>query len=305
MTDYILILLAVACCAMQFASMKIYQSSVRQTTVTALTLLIVSNLAATLVYLFVGGFSVRFSWFSFFWICVKAIITIPYFLLGIKSLSLGSLAIYSMFMMLGGMILPFLYGVIFLNEGLSIWKIVGLILLTGFIVLQATAQGRADEEKKVEGKKNAYFFFIICLLIFLLNGATSIVSKAHQVGEHAVDEISFTVSSSLLTVALSALILGCSLRKRDKAEKLGQIKSAFSWKPFLGMIAVGVISCTGNFLLLKAASNVPASIQFPLVSGGVIVLSAIVSVCIFKEKLSKKEWISIAGAFLSTFLFAI
>ena len=124
-------------------------------------------------------------------------------------------------------------------------------------------------------------------------------------GKNAVDEISFAIMSSFLTVALSALILGGLLCKRDRMEKLGQIKSAFSWKPFLGMIAVGVISCTGNFLLLKAASNVPASIQFPLVSGGVIVLSAIVSVCIFKEKLSKKEWISIAGAFLSTFLFAM
>ena len=305
MIDYILILAAVMCCAMQFASMKIYQSNVRQTTVTAITLLIVSNLAAMLVYLVVGGFSVHFSWFSFFWICVKAIVTIPYFVLGVKSLSLGSLAIYSMFMMLGGMILPFLYGVIFLDEELSLWKIVGVILLTGFIVLQATSQGKDGQEKKVDGKQNTYFFFIICLLIFLLNGATSIISKAHQVGKNAVDEISFTVMSSFLTVALSALILGGLLCKRDRMEKLGQIKSAFSWKPFLGMIAVGVISCTGNFLLLKAASNVPASIQFPLVSGGVIVLSAIVSVCIFKEKLSKKEWISIAGAFLSTFLFAM
>jgi multidrug transporter EmrE-like cation transporter len=56
--------------------------------------------------------------------------------------------------------------------------------------------------------------------------------------------------------------------------------------------------------LLLAADKVPASIQFPLVSGGVIVLSALVSNFIFKEKLSKKEWISILGAFISTVLFA-
>lgn len=41
-----------------------------------------------------------------------------------------------------------------------------------------------------------------------------------------------------------------------------------------------------------------------LVSGGVIVLSALVSALLFKEKISKKERISVAGAFVSTFLFA-
>jgi multidrug transporter EmrE-like cation transporter len=55
---------------------------------------------------------------------------------------------------------------------------------------------------------------------------------------------------------------------------------------------------------LLAANNVPASVQFPLVSGGVIVLSALVSAFVFKEKISKKEWLSIAGSFVSTVLFA-
>ena len=67
---------------------------------------------------------------------------------------------------------------------------------------------------------------------------------------------------------------------------------------------IGATAYTGNFLQLKAAIGVSASVQFPLVSGGVIVLSALVSAFVFKEKLSKKEWLSIAGAFVSTVLFA-
>jgi multidrug transporter EmrE-like cation transporter len=70
------------------------------------------------------------------------------------------------------------------------------------------------------------------------------------------------------------------------------------------MTLIGATAYTGNFLHLLAASDVPASVQFPLVSGGVIVLSALVSAFLFKEKLSKKEWLSIAGAFASTVLFA-
>ena len=75
-------------------------------------------------------------------------------------------------------------------------------------------------------------------------------------------------------------------------------------KPIAVMVLLGAAMYVGNFLQLLAADKVPASVQFPLVSGGVIVLSALVSVLFFKEKISKKEWISVAGAFVSTFLFA-
>ena len=74
--------------------------------------------------------------------------------------------------------------------------------------------------------------------------------------------------------------------------------------PVLIMILLGAAAYTGNFLHLKAASFVPAFVQFPLVSGGVIVLSALASKLIFKEKITSKEWISVAGAFVSTLLFA-
>ena len=69
------------------------------------------------------------------------------------------------------------------------------------------------------------------------------------------------------------------------------------------MALIGTATYTGNFLHLKAASVVPASVQFPIVSGGVIVLSSLISAVIFREKVTKREWISVIGAFLSTFLF--
>lgn len=73
---------------------------------------------------------------------------IPYYMIGIKVLSLGSLAVYSMFMMLGGMLVPFFYGIIFLEENISIAQIVGTVLLTVFIVLQAIWQKEPDGTMK-------------------------------------------------------------------------------------------------------------------------------------------------------------
>lgn len=82
-----------------------------------------------LIFFCAGGFSVSFSPVSALWAAIFAVIMIPYYMIGIKVLSLGSLAVYSMFMMLGGMLVPFFYGIIFLEENISIAQIVGTVLL--------------------------------------------------------------------------------------------------------------------------------------------------------------------------------
>lgn len=304
--EYIVILLAVCSFAAQFAFTKVFESSIKQTTVTSSVMLVLTSFIGALLYLFIGFFQVQFSLFSLLWAIVFAIIMIPYYMIGIKVLSLGSLAIYSMFMMLGGMLVPFFYGIIFLSEDISWGKICGSILLTLFIILQAIWQqpNEVNEDKQQDRKKTKYLFFILCLLIFFINGLTGVIAKAHSIGEEAIDEISFTVLSCGLTAVFSAIILGVQFFTGNRKHKLAEIKKTFELKPLLAMVAIGAAAYTGNFLLLKAAIKVPASVQFPLVSGGVIVLSALVSAFIFKERISKKEWISVAGAFLATLLFA-
>ena len=304
MLAYVIILLAVFCFSGQFAFTKTYEKSVKQTTVTSLVMLVVTSVIGSLLYLIIGRFCVKFSMVSVFWAVLFALVMIPYYMIGIKVLSLGSLAIYSMFMMLGGMLVPFFYGVCFLRESLSVAQILGSILLTAFIVLQAVWQSEVQDgsaEKKV--KKNKVIFFVLCLIIFFLNGMTGVIAKAHQISENAVDEVSFTVISCAFTALFSLILLAFEFMCKTK-EKCLQVMTTIKVKPLWVMTLIGASTYTGNFLHLLAANDVPASVQFPLVSGGVIVLSALVSAFIFKEKLSRKEWISISGAFVATVLFA-
>lgn len=301
---YVIILLAVFCFAGQFAFTKIYEGAVRQTAATSLVMLAVTGAIGTVLYLFIGGFRVEFSLFSILLAVLFALVTIPYYMIGIKVLSLGNLATYSMFMMLGGMLVPFFYGVWFLKETVSVAQIFGTVLLACFIVLQAVSQ--ADPPKTSTEKqslKTRITFFVLCLTIFFLNGFTGVIAKAHQIGEGAVDEVSFTVVSCALTAIFSLILLGFVFWL-DRREKSREVMTVLKIKPVCIMALIGAANYTGNYLHLLAANDVPASVQFPLVSGGVIVLSALVSFFIFKEKLSLKEWISIGGAFASTVLFA-
>lgn len=302
--EYFVIIMAVLCFALQFAFTKAFEGVVKQTAVTSLIMLLFTNLIGVLLFLCVGGFKVGFSLFSLLWATVFAVIMIPYYMIGIKVLSIGSLAIYSMFMMLGGMLVPYFYGICFLAEDITWGKVVGCVLLTGFIILQTFSQKSTGSEEKNKSKRMRFLFFALCLIIFFINGMTGVIAKVHQIGENAVSDISFTVLSCAITAILSGVMLGGVFLVKPREEKWKLVKSCFHWKPLLTMALLGMAAYSGNFLQLKAASKVPASVQFPLVSGGVIVLSALFSVFIFKEKLTKKEWISVAGAFLATFFFA-
>jgi drug/metabolite transporter (DMT)-like permease len=301
--DYILILLAVACFAAQFAFTKLYEGRVGQSGITTLVMLSGASFVGTLIFFLAEGGRIQFSAVSLIWGIVFALIMLPYYMIGIKVLSLGSLAIYSMFMMLGGMLVPFFYGVLFLHERISIGKGLGTVLLVVFIVLQAVWQSESEVGKKAGDSKMRSLFISLCLVIFFINGMTGVIAKAHSISEGAVSEGSFTVIYCALTSLMSFLILLFSLLK-NRREKMLAIKKALQIKPLSVMVLLGAAAYGGNYLQLLAADSVPASVQFPLVSGGVIVLSALVSAVCFKDKISKKEWISVAGAFVSTFLFA-
>ncbi|MBE6730028.1 MAG: hypothetical protein E7568_07380 [Ruminococcaceae bacterium] len=301
MVSYIFILIAVLCFALQFVFTKIYEDTVGKSINISLIMLVITSMVGTAIFFIAGGFKVEFSQISLIWGIALAVIMIPYYIIGIKVISLGSLAVYSMFMMLGGMLVPFFYGILFLNEKISIGKLSGTVLIALFIIFQAF--GQSDKSVEKEDKKTKIIFFALCLVVFFINGMTGVIAKAHSISKGAVSETDFTVIYCFLTASLSIIFLIFNCIKNSK-KKLSEIRKVFNIKPVLTLTILGGAAYGGNFFLLLAANKVPASVQFPLVSGGVIVLSALFSAFLFKENLSKKEWLSVLGAFLSTFLFA-
>lgn len=308
MINYVFIVLATVCFTAQIASTKVFQRSVRQTIATTLAMLALMGAFGVVYILCVGGFKLDFTLFGVIMAFCFGVVLIPYNMIGIKVLSLGPFAIYSMFLMLGGMAVPFFYGIIFLHEAVSVGKIAGSVLLVFFMTLQAFSHPKQSEEEESNEKSvsrgGKALFFVLCIAIFFINGCTSVISKTHQISASAMSEISFMFCACVVTMLLASVLLAVITLKKGRLSVKEEVKPVFKLKPLLAVFGVSAANYTGNLLQLFAASKVPASVQFPLVSGGVIVLSALVSAFVFKEKLSKKEWISIAGAFVATFLFA-
>lgn len=112
-------------------------------------MMFVSFFVGAVFILALSGFRLDFSKFSIWLTLIMAIILILYNVLGILILSMGTVAIYSMFMMLGGMFLPTLYGVIFLRESLSAWQIIAYCLLLFFTILPTIRFNKNETEGRV------------------------------------------------------------------------------------------------------------------------------------------------------------
>ncbi len=300
---YLLLILAAVCFAGQFVFTKLYQKNTTQTLITTFVMLTIASSVGALLFLCINGFKLEVSQVSLLYALAFAVVMIPYYIISVKVLSLGSVAIYSMFMMLGGMLVPFLYGIIFLHEDITWGRIVGSVLLTGFIIMQALTQKKDNSDNANGEKKNNKLFYLLCFLMFFINGATGVITKAHQVSAAPIESSHFTTFSFLFTAAVGIIMLVVLLIAKGKQEFFQEVKGAVTVKPLIALIALGLIMVTGSFLSVFSASKLPASVQFPISSGGTIVFSAIAGLIIYKEKLAKLEWFSVIGAFAATFLF--
>lgn len=310
--DYIFIIISVIGFALQFVLMQIYEKYIKQTFSTGILLTITTNVVGALFFFVINFCKVNINRNAAMLAVLLAIDMVAYNLLSLRALSLGNLAVYSMFMMLGGMALPVVYGVLFLNEKLSVYKVLGLIFLTAFMIVQAFSTGNKpknktetnNQDEPTDCKRKNVKYLVCCILVFIANGLTGVISKAHQVGQNSVDEKSFIVLSCAFTVIIGLLIFSIEWLATRKKQSSGELSAMRKAKP-LGISALlGIVMYGANYFLLLAARTVPASAQFPIVSGGVIALSAMASVLIFKDKLSKFEIIAVIGSFLSTILFA-
>ena len=226
-----------------------------------------------------------------------------YNVLGVAILSRGNLAIYSMFMMVGGMFLPMLHGVIFMDETLTPFQIVGAVLLIAFIALQSLQFEKKDESERQDGKgkKGLFLFTILCILAFLDNGSLGIIRTQELEVNHA-HEYTFAFCYCLLTAIIGAVGVTAYFIK-NKKQTATLLKPCVKPMSLLTLVGIGGLANVGDILLLVATGKIAESVMYPVISGATIVFCAIVAVLGFKEKMKKQELIAVIGSAVATLLF--
>ena len=74
-----------------------------------------AGIFSSLIFFCINGFSLQITPFSLICALGIAALCLAYTLIGFRILSLGDYSVYMMFLMLGGILLPFVYGMLFLG----------------------------------------------------------------------------------------------------------------------------------------------------------------------------------------------
>ncbi len=287
MVSYILVLVATVLLAFEFAFSKKYQTMEGSGMAAGLRFNLLTGIFTTVIFFGVSGFRLEFSPFSMVLVALAALCGTTYNVISFRILKAGGMALYSLFLMLGGMLLPYVYGVLFLDEQLTVLRVIGLVL----IVAAVFCSGRT--KVKVPG-----WVYVCCVVVFILNGGVSIFSKLHQIETQraTISTAAFVMYGGVGRAIFSGAALLAVGKKATKP-------ASSPWK-ILG-VAAGAAAISGISYLLQliGAANLPATVLYPMVTGGSIIFSALSGLVFFKEKLSVWQMVSIGLCFVGTLLF--
>lgn len=271
---YGIVIISVLMFGIQFYLNDKYQKESGSDIGSSLLFSFISSLAGVICLAAINGFDFSFTPFTIVWAAVSAITFILYTVCTLKALQRINLSVYSLFSMLGGMILPFLAGIIFYNESLTVAKVLCLLSVSGALLITVSPGKRTGGE-------------IYYLGVFVLNGLYGVLSKVYE--ESAFNKTS-AGGYSLWVSIISALITGIGLIALCKDLKLTSIRSV------LYSAGGGALNRIANLLLLISLAFLPASVQYPFVTGGVIIVSTLIA-ALTKQKPSKREIFAVCLSF--------
>lgn len=166
-----------------------------------------------------------------------------------------------------GLIVQVLISIIFFKEQPQLIQVLGIIICLVAVVMINFEKGQT-----------AVQFKLGLFLILLSSGFCDVMSKIHEeMGNPALaDHFLFYTFGVAMILCIALIIVK---------------KELFGWKDILFGILLGVPNYFSASFLLKALNDIAAVIVFPTFSVATVVVISMTGLLVFKEKLSKKQWI--------------
>ncbi|MBR6977200.1 MAG: EamA family transporter [Lachnospiraceae bacterium] len=250
------------------------------------------SLIVVLVFVLLDGFR-GVSWFTFLLAILFAAVSFINTYTATRALVLGPLA-YTSVIAAASSIIPVLYGRIFLGEQITVFQIIGMVLILISVFLSVETQG---EKKKASLRWLGY-----ALLNFLMNGTIGVLQKIHRASAHAHESNEYLLIMFFFMALITAGYL-VILRKKGTVRSAKPLKMP---KVFLVLLAAGVLAGLINVLNLYLSGAFDAAFLFPVLNGGGTLAALILAFVVFKEKFTLRRSIGLAvGVLALMFLFGI
>ena len=188
-------------------------------------------------------------------------------------------------------VIPITVAILFYGDSITLSKIIGIVLAIIAVYLVSHKQ-----KNDANAQKRAWLF---PLIIFLCGGIIDTTINYAQ--RHLLSEIDF--DAFLSTIFSTAFLFGMMVLLYQLIIK----KERFQLKAIPAGIMLGIINYGTMFFIIKALNSklLEASTLFPINNLSILTLSTFISVIVFKEKLSKKNWLGIALSLIAIIILGI
>ena len=188
------------------------------------------------------------------------------------------------------LVIPVIFGILVYKEELGTIKVIGILLALAAVYFASI------KEKQISIKKSA---LILPILVFL--GSGIIDTSIKYVQEVHIKENEFPLFSA--TVFAAAAVVGIvfiGFRTLKTPIKI-------NLRNVLGGIALGIPNYFSIYYLLRALQNpfLNSASVFTINNVAIVMLSTLLGIILFKERISLKNWGGIALAIISIILVAI
>lgn len=173
-----------------------------------------------------------------------------------------------------GFLIPIFYCALFMNEPISTWQLVGIVILVGALVIVLPPE---------KNRKFSFLWLTFILLAMLGSGTNAILQKIHQASDFRGELVPFLILS-LGLASLFSLVASLLSKGEEKRRTLYAKKSSVLLMLFGGMI-VGFM----NVANLTLAGQLPAVIQFPVYNTCSMLLTALAGRWIFGERIGRRK----------------
>lgn len=227
----------------------------------------------------VGGFSFAPSWQTWLFGLLNAGMLTLYNTSMIEAGNRGSYSFLMVSSMFGGILVPMAVGVLFLGETLTGLQVVAVVLMLVSLV--------AMNVRGISFKNNSGSYYLWCAALFLSNGLYGTIMNLQanaMAGAQRTEMLTILFAASALSVVATEL---ARKRGRQLAEGFRMGKKA---AVFL-LICCASATAAAN-LLLVILPQMESSILYTIDNGGVLVLSILYSLVLFKER---PKWEQVAG----------
>ncbi|MBQ4085660.1 MAG: hypothetical protein IJC54_03690 [Clostridia bacterium] len=211
----------------------------------------------------------------------------------VKASVLGPYSFQMLCLLSGGILVPMLYNMLFMGERLTGVQLLGIAVLIAAIAIM-NLQGLS-----FKGKKPSRAYFICCIVLFIVNGFYGQLMNIQQsvmAGAEREEMI-------MMTYGVTALgVLAAMLRRP------ADLKAGFRMGKKSALFAAGaclVATTAANLLVYLISVMESVTVLFAIDNGGVMLLSALYSIFLFKEKATPSQLIGMGLSILSIVLLSI